>query len=254
MAVEPIGPVVVGVDGSAGCLVAVDLAADEAAARVAPLLVVYAHSGAPGRLVDDVLETAVARVKSEHPGLAVAAEAADGDTVAALVDERNAACLVVVGHRGNGGLCGWSPDSVATRVICQAQVPVIVHRPVDTSIEVPLPRPVLVGLRADTGAEAVIKFAFAEAAMRGAPLHAVHVGSGPLPDSFGRWAEKYPEVVVRPRIRPSLDVAVVLTAASRSAQLTVVGSSADPRRLAAGSTVHALVHRAGCPVAVVPRH
>jgi len=233
----------------------VDLAADEAAARVAPLLVVYAHSGAPGRLVDDVLETAVARVRSEHPGLSVAAEAAGGDAVAALLDERNAACLVVVGHRGNSsGLCGWSADSIATRVICQAQVPVIVHRPVDTSVEVALPRPVLVGVRADAGAEAVTRFAFAEASMRGAPLHAVHVGSGPLPESFGRWAEKYPEVVVRPIIRPSLDVAVVLTAASRSAQLAVVGSSADPRRLAAGSTVHALVHRAGCPVAVVPRH
>jgi nucleotide-binding universal stress UspA family protein len=260
MALEPIGPVVVGVDGSAGCLAAVDLAADEAAARVAPLLVVCADIGTAGRVVEDVLETAVARVKSEHPGLSVAAQAMTGDAVAALVDERHAACLVVVGHRANGGLCGWSNDSIATRVIADAHVPVIVHRPVDTTSEVPLPRPVLVGIRSEVGADSLAEFAFAEAAMRGAPLHAVHVSYGGgssldvLAEAVQTWSEKFPEVPVRRSIRPSLDAAVVLTAASRSSQLVVVGSSGSPRRLSAGSTVHALVHRAGCPVAVVPEH
>jgi nucleotide-binding universal stress UspA family protein len=75
-----------------------------------------------------------------------------------------------------------------------------------------------------------------------------------LAEAVTRWSEKYPEVRVRCALRHSIDVPVALAAASRSAQLVVVGA----RRHHVGSggllaTVsQALIHRAGCAVAVVP--
>jgi nucleotide-binding universal stress UspA family protein len=72
-----------------------------------------------------------------------------------------------------------------------------------------------------------------------------------LTEALDRWAEKYPDVVVHRAVRHGLDVPVALGAASRTAQLTVVGSSHSARS-SMGSVAQALVRRAGCPVAVVP--
>lgn len=167
------------------------------------------------------------------------------------------------------------------QVMSQADVPVIVHRPVDTSEDVPLPRPVLVGVSVDADPDAVLEVAFDEASLRGAPLHAMYIWSGSdlagdvgmragvggfeqghswaermLTEALQGWSQKHPDVTVRQTVRHGLDVAVALTAASRSAQLTVVGSSrgSGPTRLLAGTVAHALVHRAGCPVAAVRAH
>jgi hypothetical protein len=180
------------------------------------------------------------------------------------------ASLLVVGHAANGRPNG---RSVATRVAARAEVPVLVYRPVDVSTSVPLPRPVLVGLAGISGSESQVEFAFTEAALRGAPLVALHVwsepaayspfGTGPegshsrharddaelvLIESLSAWSDKYPDVTVRHAVRHCLDVGVALTAASRSAQLVVVGAPAAPP----GTVLPVLLHRAGCPVAVVP--
>jgi nucleotide-binding universal stress UspA family protein len=269
MVSEPTGPVVVGVDGSAISLAAVDLAAEEAAALVTPLLVVHVHDGGevdPGKL-REIVTVAVGRARAEHPLLAIGAELTVGDPLDVLLSRALSASLLVVGHRGRYHGGALTLGSVALKVIDRCPVPVIVHRPTDHSVDVPLPRPVLVGVPADRPAEAVVEFAFAEAALRGAPLHAMYVWSGGngfavaqeqaarrLTEALTGWAEKYPEVAVRRTVRHSLDAAVALAAASRAAQLVVVGSPQRtgglPRALV-GSVVHALVHRAGCPVAVV---
>lgn len=74
-------------------------------------------------------------------------------------------------------------------------------------------------------------------------------GAERLPsETLSMWAAKYPEVTVRRVVRHCLDVGVALTAASRSAQLVVVG---QPRTVS-GSVFSVLLHRAGCPVVVVP--
>jgi len=129
MAIERIGPVVVGVDDSPVSRSAVDLAAAEAMARVTPLLVVHAHDAAPDsgdRMLPlrRLVEVAVGRARAEHPGLSVAAELVRGDPVDILVDQSRGACLLVVGHptgRGTG-------RSVAARVAARAAVPVLVNR------------------------------------------------------------------------------------------------------------------------------
>jgi nucleotide-binding universal stress UspA family protein len=260
MSVEPTGPVVVGVDGSPGSLAAVDLAAEEAAARVVPLVVVHGYGGpAMSRAASArLLELAAARVGAEHPGLAVDLEPVPGDAADALVVWSREACLLVVGHRGR-----WEPPAgcVASRVAARASVPVIVHRPLDTAHDVPQPRPVLVGVNGNSDVEPLVELGFIEAALRGAPLLAARVrpragaataGERAVAEAVTGWSEKYPEVRVSWLVRYGLDVPVVLTAASRSAQLVVVGAARRLQGLRPGSVSEVLMQRAGCPLAVVP--
>jgi nucleotide-binding universal stress UspA family protein len=119
-----------------------------------------------------------------------------------------------------------------------------------------------------------LEFAFEAAAVRQAPLRAVHVWSDTILDPnvtpvelwdslaeehqlllaerLAGWAGKYPDVAVQrvvERDRPSR----VLVAESAHAQLLVVGSRGrgGVAGLVLGSVSHALVHRADCPVAIV---
>lgn len=264
MPTEPMKPVVVGVDGSSAGAAALDLAAQEAARRPAPLAVVHVTGRLAGRGGEDpVLAAAVAKVRSRHPALPVAAELVPGEPAQVLARRSRDACLLVVGHRGRCGYDGVHVGSVAMRVASLAEVPVIVHRPADLSTAGPGSRPVLVGV-ASRGYDSVLRFAFLEASLHGAPLLVIPAAGADRPDggapgpglaeALARWSDKYPEVAVRLDVRPGLDIAVVLTAASRTAQLVVVGLSGAGRatRMLTGSVTRTLVHRAGCPVAVVP--
>jgi nucleotide-binding universal stress UspA family protein len=278
MSVEPMGPVIVGVNGSLASMAAVELAADEAAGRVTPLVVVHAHDattdGKDGRAGHDVLAVAVGEARSEHPCLSVSGALVLGEPAEVLLSQSRNACLLVLGQRGAHGVRGHPVGPLVARVLNQAEVPMIVHRPLDTSISVALPRPVLVGIDDIAGSDSVVEFAFAEASLRGAPLRAMHVWSESdaltaalsqdnrdfdhaqraadrmLCEALAGWSEKYPDVQVHRIIRHGLDVAIALAAASRSAQLVVVGTPRKPGP-ARVSVPHALVHRAGCPVAVV---
>lgn len=279
--VEPMGPVIVGVDGSAESMSALDLAAEEAASRVAPLVVAHAcdpraagradHSATAGRL----LAAAVSRASAEHPALSVTALLLPGAPGETLVDPTREASLLVIGHRPRCGARTAGGRSVAHQVVSRSTVPVIVHRPLYPTTIAQQPRPVLVGVACAPGDEAVVEFAFEEASLRGAPLRAVHIWPGSvnaesrqvrrgfaaardeadqmLVDSLRAWSEKYPEVAVNRMVRHGLDVPVSLTAASRSAQLVVVGmwrpGEATRPPLCVAQT---LAHRAGCSVAVVP--
>lgn len=275
--IEPAGPVIVGVDGSPTSLSAVDLAAEEAMGRVAPLVVLHAVGRDEGtEEASRLVAVAVSRARAEHPGLSVDHELATGDPGTVLVNRSRGACLLVMGHRRSRAFGEMPVASAAAKVVGEVEVPLIVHRPLDTTTDVPLPRPVLVGIAELAGSEPLVEFAFAEASLRGAPLVAMHVWSLPedsvpagvhpdrdalarahddaedaLTEALDRWAEKYPDVVVHRAVRHGLDVAVALGAASRSAQLAVVGSS-HRARSSMGSVAQALVRRAGCPVAVVP--
>jgi nucleotide-binding universal stress UspA family protein len=109
----------------------------------------------------------------------------------------------------------------------------------------------------------VLEFALAEAARRGAALDVIcalpdlRPGDDGAPDAAvvdgaHRWFEKYPSVTANFHIRHGIDPAIALMVDSHTAQLVVVGSGADTSRTASASVAHALVHRAACPVAVVP--
>jgi nucleotide-binding universal stress UspA family protein len=249
-------PVLAAYDGSTVSREAVALAAEEAAARASSLVVVQAvEAPVDGRSGGRRLEHIVDEAQAEHPCLSVSGELLTGDPVEALVQRSRTSCLLVFGRRRH---VGSFSTSIAARVLAAATVPVIVHRPLDEHHD-PQTRGVLVGVLAADGADAPLEFGFFEAALRGATLTAMHLGSpaqgmvdeeeARLAELVAGWAEKYPEVSASQVVRPyPLDPAVTLAAASHAAQLVVVGAS--ERRL--DSVNQAVVDRAGCPVAVVP--
>jgi nucleotide-binding universal stress UspA family protein len=279
--------VVVGVDGSDSALRAVRWAADEAARRRAPLRLVTAFGwtddvtvGLPGLgtryrdvLLDQsrrALATAVATVREGRPELALSQELRMGYPIAILAEEARTAQLLVVGDRGLNRVEGLLVGSVGVAMAAHAACPVVVVRgaePIEST------RPVVVGVDCSPVSEAAIAFAFQAAAERSAPLIAVHTWWDTVLDQspavlfrdedqvyaqeqlaqwLAGWPEKYPQVVLIREVARDRPVHLLLER-SRDAQLVVVGSHGrgEFAGLVLGSVSNALVHKAGCPVAIV---
>jgi nucleotide-binding universal stress UspA family protein len=281
-------PVVVGVDASEVSLRAARFAADEARLRQAPLRIVHAlpvpfegvtvtrgdldvpgllHSGAAG-----VVQWAAESVADRLGPQGVTTSVSEGEPVGVLRDESERAQLVVVGNRGVGGVAGLLLGSTAANLAGESSCPVVVI-PDETTTWVRERQSVVVGVEGRPGDADVLAFAFTEAAARGTDVVAVHAWQdvaletafrslGPLVDwtsvqadeelvlseALGGWADKEPDVAVREVVIKE-KTARALVAASMTAQLLVVGHH---RRRALGSTTHSVLHRATCPVAVVP--
>lgn len=287
--VHPGGPIVVGVDGSESAARAVRWAAAEAALRDVPLRLVSVFTAVPpGRFGDPSLSGPYRRhlVEAGHaaldaaagvagevaPGVEVQPDLREGYPAPALLAASGDAVLTVVGSRGLGGFTGLLAGSVAVALAAHGGSPVVVVRG-DEVAETSDEGPVLVGVDGSPASEAAIGLAFEEASLRGAPLQALHswLDHGLVPALASRldwtvleseerallvqrlagWAQKYPEVDVRrvvERDRP----ARALVAASKAAQLVVVGSRGrgGGAGLFLGSVSHALLHHAHCPVMV----
>lgn len=281
-------PVVAGVDGSRSSTEAVRWAAREADRRRAPLRLVAAvgwvdvpHQYGDPRTGPDLrkvllrqarahLDEAARVATAAAPGQEPEREVLDGFAIPRLVDESRAARLVVIGDRGLGGVSGLLVGSVAFTLAAQGGCPVVVVRGRSAATG----GPVVVGVDGTEVSEPALAFAFEAAALRRAPLLAVHawrdVALDPmawpmldweaveqeeraaLAERLAGWREKYPDVdlqrlVVRDR------AARVLVEQSARAQLVVVGSRGrgSVAGLVLGSVSHAVLHRADCPVAVV---
>jgi nucleotide-binding universal stress UspA family protein len=260
-------PVLVGVDGSAAALSAVDLAADEAALRKRPLHIVYVCQWpslrfAMGSLPDDlrnegdqILGAAGIRARRRAPAVPVSTSVAAGDAAGVLTDEADHASLVVVGSRERLG-------SVAFKVAAHSSVPVLVARGVPAAAG-----GVVLGVDGSPANQPAVDFAFEEAARRRALLVAVHACSHPVSqaalivedetrvlfEALAGWQEKYPDVNVRPVLDRTSPRRALSVRAER-AQLVVLGQHGHGRRglTGFGSVTSALLHQAGCPVAVVP--
>jgi nucleotide-binding universal stress UspA family protein len=280
------GPVVVGVDASRAALRAAGVAAEEAGRRSVPLRIVHAVTwfdglsypfpevDLPGLMnagAQAVLQGISDAVAPAVPADLLSTSAVDGHPVDVLVDASADASLVVVGRRGVGGLPGLLLGSTSSGVVAAAACPVVVV-PDDSDVEASDRQSVVVGIEG-RGDEKVLAFAFGEAAARGTDLVAVHAWQdvvletafssiSPLVDwdrvmadearflaeVLAGWREKEPDVVVREVvIREKASKALVEL--SLTAQLLVVGHH---RRRIFGSTGYGALHRADCPVAVVP--
>ncbi len=257
-------PVVVGVDGAAGGLEAVAVAAAEAAVRHRRLRIVHvvdrpdpALAGLPVpqvRALPDprrVLDDAAGAAAAQRPGLAIATEVRHGPAAITLLDVSAVAALLVVGCRGLGGFAGLLLGSTGSQVAAHARCPVVVvrgtHEPGGT---------VLAAVDAVHPADAVLAFAFREASLRAVPLRALfgwtavrhHPRDDPfrpsaddfeagrteaqraLAEALAGWAAQFPEVKVDADVEHTLDPARMLVTASASASasasagLVVVGS------------------------------
>ncbi|MFJ7181435.1 universal stress protein [Streptomyces massasporeus] len=255
--------VVVGVDGSASSLTAVEAAAREAQSRGAGLRVVHAcvwpalhvplgpsplgpPEGGIRNMVDRLVAEAVERARAAAPGVDVSHVVVTGEPLTVLEAQSRTAELVVVGSRGMGGFVGLLVGSTAVHLAAHGRCPVLVVRE-QPSAE----GPVVLGVDGSAAGQRAVDFAFAEAELRKAPLVALHAWTtwnAPLPapqDASASYAnppgalageeecllsealagcqERYPGVVVEHRVVHGR-TRETLIEASRSAQLVVVGA------------------------------
>jgi nucleotide-binding universal stress UspA family protein len=127
-------PVVVGADGSAASLGALDFAMREAELRGVPLVAVCALSDSAGvlgvaRRIDADFCAAVDRVLSARPGVEVERRVEQGPPRAALLTAASGGQLLVMGARGRGGLREMMLGSVSLAMLHHATCPVTIVRP-----------------------------------------------------------------------------------------------------------------------------
>ncbi|TDC70283.1 universal stress protein [Micromonospora sp. KC606] len=141
------GPVVVGVDGSAGSRLATGYAADEAVGRDVPLVLLHVGPRDMNRPVPEEVEEsqaahradavrllaeASAAVRADHPDLVVREHpVATASPTEGLVEASATASLLAVGTRGRGGFVGLLLGSVSQAVLQHARCPVLVAHPYD---------------------------------------------------------------------------------------------------------------------------
>ena len=284
-------PVVVGVDGSGSGYRAVEWAAAEAVRRGVALRLVSAfswttsdhptrQSGRVAQYRDQLLEAARHRLSraariAEDTGLGVATtqQVEIGAPIEVLGSEARRAQLLVLGDRGLGGMAGLLVGSVAVGLAAHGACPVVIVRGEHGGAG-NAERPVVVGIDDSSISDAALAFAFDAAAARGVGLVVVHAWSPTaiddalapvmdwdaataeedalLAERLTGWEQKHPEVAVRRTV--VRDGAVrALVAASREAQLVVVGSRGrgNATGLLLGSVSHGVLHASHCPVAIV---
>ena len=192
------GLVVVGVDGSASALGAVEVAAREARLRGAGLKVVHAFfwpathvplgssplgppEGGIRNMVERLVDEAVQRARAAEPDVDVSHVVVTGEPLTVLEAQSRDAELVVVGSRGAGGFVGLLVGSTAVRLAAHGRCPVLVVR---ERTQRETDGPIVLGVDGSVAGEHAVDFAFAEAAFRGADLVALHAWTtwnAPLP-------------------------------------------------------------------------
>ncbi|WP_240134669.1 universal stress protein [Streptomyces sp. MUM 178J] len=283
------GQIAVGVDGSDESLAAVDWAADEAALRDAGLRLVNASLWQEHPIVavqparDELAERARSllgemeeRARARRPGLATTAEEIEDAPTRVLLAAGADAEMLVLGSHGFGAAGGFLFGSVGQEVVAQAERPVVLVRHGDgTRPGEPGDGRVVLGLDLKHPADEVIDFAADFAARHSAPLHIVHSWRlaalhhrAVAESDAGAKAEQQLTTAVSDAVRPyrdrfpqmAVDEQVVsgrsgrrLVEAAAGARLLVVGRHRGHEpRTHIGSTTHAVIHHAPCPVAVVP--
>ncbi|MBD0422749.1 universal stress protein [Streptomyces sp. TRM S81-3] len=281
------GTVLVGVDDTSHGWLAADWAAAEAELRGSTLRVVHAVHGITGAEVElvsegadrqvldaaaTVLDDARTRIAAGHPGLHVETVLARDHPAEALLSAAEDADLLVVGTRGRGGFAGLLLGSVSLKLAAHATCPVVVVR--GHAEKKAADGGIVVGVR-DEHDENAVRFALAEAELLQAPVRLIHAWT-PLVDA-GRMIPQVSQVdeerkaharVLNQAARPVAEYpqvhvdmelvvgapAALLVEASAGAGLLVLPRHPPAARLGLrlGAVVHAVLHHATCPVAVVP--
>ncbi|MFJ1702776.1 universal stress protein [Kitasatospora sp. NPDC088346] len=278
--------VVAGVDGSAPAAAAAEWAAQEAERRGCALHLVHAvntgtltlspRTGAAVtdlilREAQDVLDEALGKLAAAHPELRLTGDVVPRDAAEAVLTAAEHAELAVVGTRGHGGFASLLLGSVSLRVAAHSRCPAVVVRGApDTG------RHILVAVRDERDGE-TLRFALREATDRRLPVEALHTwspavaGAGqaaPMTDEEAEEArlheqllrstvdpasEEFPDVRVNARQLTGATAATLVEASRQAALLVVSRHEPAPHfGLRLGTAVHAVLHHAHCPVAVVP--
>ncbi|MFD8236643.1 universal stress protein [Streptomyces sp. NPDC059696] len=279
-------PLVVGVDGSDGCLPAVDWAVDEAARHGLPLRLVHGSlwERYEGRTPSAGLDRPAGQVRADHivasaaeravrrdPRVKVSTDVLLADATDALLRAGDHATALVTGSRGRGELKGLLLGSVGLAVAARAHCPVVVVRGDKAGLAGTHQR-VLLGAGGPSTSGEAVRFAFREAQARGGVLdvvrtwrRAAHTSSGAsgreheeraraeLEELLGAATAEHPAVRVHRTVLEG-PARKVLVHRSAAADLVVVGARRRQGHvgLQLGTVAHTLLHHAACPVAVVP--
>jgi nucleotide-binding universal stress UspA family protein len=294
------GPIIlVGVDGSPESLAAADWAGREAVRRSAGLRLLDVWQPPVGnvrfspepeglRIWEETRVREAAReLAASYPALAVEAGQIVGSPAVELAAAGAHARMLVIGSRALGAVSGFFHGSVGLHVAAYCERPVVAVRaehPADPPRGTASPfgrhdgAHVVLALDLGAPCDALVAFAFEEAAAAGLPLQALHVwderrlygyaapqldprladdlraeAGHELSRALGPWREKFPEVEVAETIAEGRAAERVVEA-GRHAALLAVGRRRRPApslsRL--GPVAHTALHHAPCPVAVVP--
>ncbi|WP_030202740.1 universal stress protein [Streptomyces sp. NRRL S-87] len=275
--------IVAGIDPTREWHLPVAWAADEAHRRRLPLSLVVAQPvrgdarGSDGAHLPSSARHAAAQTLREagewaglrHRGLVPVLEVADGSPAAVLGGMSREARMVVLGSRHLSRTEEYlSAGSVVVPVAAQATCPVVVVG--DAEHVTQQPPYLVVGVDGSPHAQAALAFAFEEAALRGAALRAIAVWQAPvfalhdeetalraqralLAEATAGWPGKYPDVRLTREV-PVGHPVEELAAASEHALAAVVGrrGRGGYTGMRLGSVVHGMLHRAHCPVVIVP--
>ncbi|MGW4717780.1 universal stress protein [Nocardia sp. NPDC004260] len=285
------GPIVVGVDGSAGSAAAVAWGAQAAAQHRAPLCLVhvldpvadygpgvtepltstdYARLEGHGRWVlDTATEEALIAVRALHD-IEITTELVYEPVGPALLDRTRGARMMVVGTRERGTVRRALLGSVSAALARRARCPLVVVRegaPLSPEARKQL---IVVGVDGTEVSEPAIEAALHEASARDVPLLALHVWTGVelpsasaelaadtekqivLAESLAGWQERFPDVEIRREIVTDRPERCLLER-SEGAQLLVVGSRGRGgfAGMLLGSTSQALLLSVACPIMIV---
>lgn len=134
--------IVVGVDGSASSMQALDWAITQAELTNASVLVVaawhwpvplgwgmpLAPSYSPAEETEAVMADVLDPIRRKHPDVNIESLLVHGHPAPALVDASRGADLLVVGSRGHGEFAGMLLGSVSEHCVSNAACPVLVLR------------------------------------------------------------------------------------------------------------------------------
>ncbi|MFD5325959.1 universal stress protein [Streptomyces sp. NPDC127092] len=269
--------IVVGVDGTDQAYAAAEWAANEAVLRGTGVHLVHAREPWPDpdeSWAEELLTRTAGRLRDACPGLPVTTRVLASGPVPGLVAAADTGDLLVLGSRALGSVAGYLVGSVGLSVAGAVGRPVVLVRTLGTAF--PRGR-VTVGVDAEEPADAVLEFAFEEAARRSTGVNAVYAQQLPLYGALGPamvpdvrpavapgiersldeilepWREKHPDVPAAARVVVG-SAGVELVEASDDAGLVVVGRRTRGSTLGAhiGSVTHSVLHHSRAPVAVVP--
>ena len=273
-----IKPIVVGTDGSAQAVRAVEWAAGEAVLRGAPLRIVSVAEMPPRmsppaqatgfetvatHLIgerDRALASAASAAAAAAPDLLIDTDAVDGPPAQAVTSSGSGALLLVVGSHGGGAFTAMTLGSVSRYAAVHASCPVVVVREEPRAAT----HLVVVGIRSSQDCSAALAFAFEEASLRKAALLAVHAWQFPDSHAAARAASELDDLLDDYRgkysdVDASRDVVRghpgrVLADLSARADLVVLGRHKANGRLVPGPArvIHAVVGHAHGPVVIVP--
>jgi nucleotide-binding universal stress UspA family protein len=286
--------VVVGVDGSDADQKTLAWASAEANRRQGELLIVHAQDVIEGAAVSespvsslpversDFAEGLISRsvhwVSRSSPALLVRSLTRREKPAELLLEQSKGAALLVLGTHGDNRFVGALVGSVSQKLAAHATCPVVVL-PANASPVGDTPTEVVVGISDSPGGRAALRFAFAEAQLRGAELIAVRcwqesplaaAGGISLPpvenllndgekaildDCLAQIQPAFPDVKVRAVVAEESTDRALIEWSAQAALLVVGCRHEDGHRLSRLGPIGSWsLHNSKAPIAVVGFH